>query len=345
MIYDKLGDTDISVSKICLGTMTFGEQNTEADGHQQLDYAVDNGINFIDTAEMYSVPARPETYGRTEEIIGTWLSKRGKRDDIVLATKASGPAEMASHIRNMPDFTRAQLRQAVEDSLRRLQTDYIDLYQLDWQERHTNFFGQLGYHHKSDDLGTPFREILEAFTELKKEGKIREVGISNETPWGMAEFEQNSAKHGLARMMSIQNPYCLLNRVFEIGLAEMAIRNKTGLLAYSPLGFGVLSGKYLNGQSPANARVTLFPRFARYSNPAAIRATEQYVSLAKASGLSPSQMALAYVNSRDFVTSNIIGATTMDQLKENIGSISVELSSDVLEQIEKIHLEFPNPSP
>ena len=344
MIYDNLGNTDVKVSKICLGTMTWGEQNTEAEGHEQMDYAIANGVNFFDTAEMYSVPARQETYGSTEKIIGTWFKKTGNRNKVVLASKIAGPGPIANHVRKGPNFSKKQLKEAVESSLSRLQTDYIDLYQLHWPERPTNFFGSLSYVHQSDDIGTDFKIVLEGLHELIQEGKIRYVGISNETPWGMANFLHLSKMYDLPKMQSIQNPYSLLNRTFEVGLAEMAIREKVGLLAYSPLGFGTLSGKYLNAQ-PKNARITLFPRFARYSNPKAVEATQKYVDLAKSKGLSPSQMALAYVNTRPFVTSNIIGATTMEQLKENIASIDVKLSDEVIEKIEAIHNDAPNPSP
>lgn len=344
MKYNQLGQTDLRVSVICLGTMTYGEQNTEADGHEQMDYALDHGVNFIDTAEMYSVPARQQTYGRTEEIVGTWLNRRKNRDKVILATKAAGPAEWLTYVRNTPSFKREQLREAVHESLKRLQTDYIDLYQLHWPERSTNFFGQLGYEHQSDEQGTPIAEVLSSLQELVKEGKIRHIGLSNETPWGVHEFLHHSKAGNLPRILSIQNPYSLLNRTFEVGLAEMAIREQVGLLAYSPMGFGVLSGKYLNAQ-PEHARVTLFPKFDRYSNPRAVDATRKYVELAKSNGLSPAQMSLAYVNQRPFLTSNIIGATTMEQLKENIGSASIILSNDILNEIERIHKDNPNPSP
>jgi aryl-alcohol dehydrogenase-like predicted oxidoreductase len=344
MIYDKLGNTDLKVSKICLGTMTWGEQNTEAEGHAQMTYALEQGVNFFDTAEMYSVPPKPETYGRTETIIGTWFKKTGNRDKVILASKAAGPGPIAQHVRNNPNFSKAQLVQAVDASLKRLQTDYIDLYQLHWPERPTNFFGNLGYSHQSDSIGTDFKEILEGLQNLIQAGKIRHIGVSNETPWGLSHYLHLAKMHDMPKMQSIQNPYSLLNRTFEIGLAEMAIREKTGLLAYSPLGFGVLSGKYLKAQ-PENARITLFPRFSRYTNPKAIAATQKYVDLANSVGLQPAQMALAYVNSRPFVTANIIGATTLEQLKENIGSINVKLSDAVIEKIEAIHQEGPNPSP
>lgn len=345
MIYDELGDTGIRVSKICLGTMTWGEQNSESEAFTQLDLALDRGVNFIDTAEMYPVPAREETYSRTETIIGNWIRNRGKRDDIVLATKAAGPAPWLTYVRNTPDFSNGQLVRAVEESLKRLQTDYIDLYQLHWPERSTNFFGKLGYHHENGHTGTPFGDILETLQRLIEAGKIRHIGISNETPWGLAEFHRLAALHGLPRMVSIQNPYNLLNRTFEIGLAEMAIRNRTGLLAYSPLGFGVLSGKYLGAASPEGARITRFPRFSRYSGPNAVRATAHYVSLAKAAGLRPAPMALAYVHSRPFVNSTIIGATSTDQLVENLDSIDLVLTDDLLEAIEAVHRDIPNPAP
>jgi aryl-alcohol dehydrogenase-like predicted oxidoreductase len=345
MTYSTLGNTDLKVSRICLGTMTFGEQNTEQDGHDQMNYAIDRGINFFDTAEMYSVPAREETCGRTEEIIGTWLAARGKRDDIILATKAAGPADWLQYLRGNPNYSREQLREAVHNSLKRLKTDYIDLYQLHWPERPTNFFGQLSYHHRDDHAGTAFLDILRSLNELMQEGKIRYIGLSNETPWGVSEYLKLSALHELPRMMSIQNPYNLLNRVFEVGLAEMAIRDQVGLLAYSPMGFGVLSGKYLHGMQPPAGRITLFPRFARYSNPRAVEATERYVSIARDNGLSPAQLALAWVNSRPFLTSNIIGATTMEQLKENIDSIHIDLSPEVIEAVEQVHADIPNPSP
>lgn len=345
MIYDELGNTGIRVSKICLGTMTWGEQNDETEAFAQLDLALDRGVNFMDTAEMYPVPARQETYSRTESIIGNWLKNSGKRNQIVLATKAAGPAPWLSYVRENPDFSSGQLVRAVEASLKRLQTDYIDLYQLHWPERSTNFFGKLGYRHENQATGTPFTEILETLQRLVEAGKIRHIGVSNETPWGLAEFHRLASVHGLPHMVSIQNPYNLLNRTFEIGLAEMAIRNRTGLLAYSPLGFGVLTGKYLNAANPEGARITRFPRFSRYSGPNAVRATAHYVSLAKAVGISPARMALAYVHTRPFVTATLIGATGMDQLTENLDSINLTLTEDVLEAIETIHRDIPNPAP
>lgn len=346
MKYSYLGNTELQVSRICLGTMTFGEQNLEAEGHEQLSFAVDHGINFIDTAEMYSVPPREQTYGSTETIIGNWLQRCGKRDDLVIATKAAGPGEWLNYVRGGgTDYSKEQLREAVHGSLKRLQTDYIDLYQLHWPERKTNFFGQMDYEHESMESGTPFSDILETLSGLIREGKIRYIGVSNETPWGIHEFLKVSEMLGLPRVMSIQNPYSLLNRVFEVGLAEMAIREKVGLLAYSPLGFGVLSGKYLGGLQPSEARITKFPRFSRYSKPLGVEATQEYVRLARDHGLSPAQMALAFVNSRPFLTSNIIGATNLDQLKENIESIFVELPDSVKTGIQSIHERIPNPAP
>ena len=345
MEYRRLGRTDLRVSALCLGTMTFGEQNNEADAHQQLDYALAQGINFIDTAEMYPVPPRAETQGRTEQYIGSWIKARGRRDDFVLASKVSGPSVSFTYIRDGKlRFDRRNIEQAVEASLKRLNTDYIDLYQLHWPERKTNYFGQLGYVHHADDHWTPFEETLAVLDDLIQAGKIRHVGLSNETPWGTMKFLQLAEQKGLPRMVSIQNPYSLLNRSFEVGLAEIAHREDIGLLAYSPLGFGVLSGKYL-GEWPADGRITLFQRFRRYTNDQATAATRRYVELARDHGLSPAQMALAFVTSRTFVTSNIIGATTLAQLEENIGSSRVELSPKVLEEIEAIHHQYTIPCP
>lgn len=343
----KLGKTDLEVSKICLGTMTFGEQNSEAQAFEQLDYAVANGVNFIDCAEMYPVPPKPETYGRTEEIIGNWLEQRGKRQQLVLATKVTGRGEGNSgvgHIRGGPRLDRAQILQACDDSLARLKTDYIDLYQVHWPERQSNYFGKLGYQH-SDDDGVDISETLSALHELVAAGKVRHIGLSNETPWGVHRYLRLASHGNRPRIASIQNPYSLLNRTFEVGLAEMAIREQCGLLAYSPLAFGTLSGKYLNGARPAGARLTLFERFQRYTGERAISATEQYVQLAEDFGLDPAQMALAFVSQQPFVTANIIGATTMEQLRINIASSDLELSADQLEAIEAVHRQNPNPAP
>jgi aryl-alcohol dehydrogenase-like predicted oxidoreductase len=339
----KLGNTDIEVSRLCLGTMTFGEQNTEADAHEQLDRAVAFGIDFIDTAEMYPVPPKAETQGRTEAFIGSWLKHRGSRDDVIIATKAAGPG--LEHIRGGPRLTREHIHQAVDASLERLQTDYIDLYQLHWPDRKTNFFGRLGYVHDQEEDTTPLEETLSALGELVTAGKIRAIGLSNDTPWGVMQALRLADAMGLPRVASIQNPYNLLNRTFEVGLAEIAHREDVGLLAYSPLAFGMLTGKYLNGARPAGARLTLFERFQRYTNPLAEEATAAYVRIARDHDLDPAQMALAFVNSRSFLTSNIIGATTLEQLEDNLASESLKLNDEVLDAIEAVHRRIPNPCP
>ncbi len=346
MRFNKLGRSELDVSVICLGTMTFGEQNTEQEGHQQLDYAVSQGVNFIDTAELYAIPVKPETYGETERIIGTWLAKRGKRDDLVLASKIAGPGPgWIDHIREGESkFNAEHIDTALEASLKRLQTDYVDLYQLHWPERKTNFFGRLGYTHDDADL-TPVKETLEALAKHVDSGKIRYIGLSNETPWGMMEFINVAKQFDLPIIASNQNPYSLLNRTYEIGCAEVSHREQAGLLAYSPLGFGVLSGKYLNGAEPEGARLSLWSQFGRYSNPQAVAATQAYVDLAKKFSLEPAQMALAFVNTRPFLTSNIIGATSLAQLKMNIDSVNIELNLDLMDEIEMIHQKISNPSP
>ncbi len=325
--------------------MTWGEQNTEAEAHQQIDMALAAGINCLDVAEMYPVPPKAETQGLTEAYLGTWLQKNGQRDRLVVATKVTGPGETFHYLRGGTRLTRQQILDAAEASLKRLQTDYIDLYQIHWPERQTNFFGRLGYQHVTDELGIPIEETLRACEELVSSGKVRHIGISNETPWGMHEYLRLSEQHNLPRIVSVQNPYNLLNRIYEVGLAEMSIREKIGLLAYSPLAFGVLSGKYLQGQRPAKARLTLYERFQRYTSPMAEQVTAAYVDLANAHGLNPSQMALAFVTQQPFVTSNIIGATTLEQLDVNIGSSDLVLSDEVLDAIEQIHLLQPNPCP
>ena len=344
MHFKTLGETDLQVSLICLGTMTWGEQNTQAQAHEQMDYALERGINFFDVAEMYPVPPRPETQGRTEQYIGEWFAKTGKRQDIILATKVAGPGDWLKYIRNGPRLSREHIMQAVEASLTRLQTDYIDLYQLHWPDRNTNYFGRLGYEIDEHESSTPLEETLAALNELIQQGKIRHWGLSNETPWGVMKALHICEKHGYPKPVSIQNPYNLLNRSFEVGLAEVAHREKVGLLAYSPMAFGALSGKYLNGQKP-KGRLTLFDRFTRYTNPQAIAATEAYVAIAQRHGLSPAQMALAFVNQQGFVTANIIGATTLGQLKENIDSLDVKLSDEVLAELNQVQVAFPNPSP
>lgn len=346
MIYTNLPHTDIEVSKICLGTMTWGNQNTEAEGHEQMDYAVDKGINFFDTAELYSIPAHPDRKSNTEKIIGTWFKKTGNRDKVILATKIAGKAEFTKFIRTT-GFSRESIIEAVEGSLQRLQTDYIDLYQLHWPERNTNYFGNRGYKHDvSDHWKDNIHQVLETLRDLIREGKIRQVGLSNENPWGIMRFLEESKVHAsLPRMITIQNPYSLLNRLFEIGSSEIAMREDIKLLAYSPLGFGALTGKYLGDRLPENSRLALFPNYNRYIQGNSVIATQKYYELAQANDLSLTQMALAFVNSRPFLTSNIIGATTMKQLEENIASIDLQLSDEVLEGIEAIHNEVPNPAP
>lgn len=347
MEYAYLGHTDIKVSRICLGTMTWGEQNTKAEAFAQMDYALDQGVNFWDTAELYAIPPKPETYGATEQIIGRWFASTGKRDQVVLASKIAGPGQFVNHIRGgKTRFNSNQLQAALEGSLKRLQTDYIDLYQLHWPERSTNYFGHLGFEHQPDpDDLTPVEETLMALSLLVEQGKIRSIGLSNETPWGAMKFIQVAEKLGLEKIVTVQNPYSLLNRSYEVGLSEVSHREGIGLLAYSPLGFGVLSGKYLKGQQPAGARLTLFKNYDRYSSPNAIKATELYVALAKGHGMKPAQLALAFINSRPFLTANIIGATTMAQLAENIDSIRITLSEDLLQEIERIHQTYTIPSP
>jgi aryl-alcohol dehydrogenase-like predicted oxidoreductase len=346
MQYRKLGRSDIDVSLICLGTMTFGEQNSEDDAHRQIDYALDQGVNFIDAAEMYPVPPKADTQGRTEEYIGSWLAASGKRDSVVLASKVAGRSQM-DYLRDGFEtrLTPAQIRSALEASLQRLHTDYLDLYQLHWPDRATNTFGRRGYVHTADDDAVPVEDTLGELGRLVDEGKIRSVGLSNETPWGLMRYVRAAQAENLPRVVSIQNPYSLLNRTFEVGLAECAEREDVRLLAYSPLAFGVLSGKYLNGAQPEGARLTRWQRFARYTNERGTQAAADYVALANKHGIDPAQMALAYVNSRSFVTSNIIGATTMAQLETNIASADVELSDELIKSIEAIHADNPNPCP
>lgn len=345
MEFAKLGATDINVSKVCLGTMTWGEQNTQDQGFEQMDMAMDRDVNFFDTAELYSIPPRAETYGSTETIIGNWLAARKTRDKIVLASKASGPGLSYMRDGNMK-FDRKNLELALDASLKRLQTDYLDLYYLHWPVRRTNYFGHLGYEHDPSDTDwTPLEETLGVLGDMVKAGKIRAVGISNETPWGFMKFLEIAERTGLPRLAGMQNPYNLLNRIYEIGMAEISMREDCGLLAYSPLGFGSLSGKYLNGAKPEGARMTLFESYRRYAKPKGIKATERYVALAKDSGLDPAQMALAFINAQPFLTSNIIGATTLAQLKSNIDALDIKLSKDVMDEINKIHTDIPNPAP
>ena len=332
------------VSKICLGTMTWGQQNSEAEAHEQISYALDRGVNMLDAAEMYPVPPRAETQGRTEEYIGTWFKKTGLRDQYILATKAAGPNPEFHYLRGGPRFTPDQLIEAVDNSLRRLQTDCIDLYQLHWPDRYTNFFGQRGYHHR-DQPETPIEETLRALQELVASGKIRSIGLSNETPWGTMKFLELAEREGLPRVESIQNPYGLLNRTYEIAMAEVSHREDVGLLAYSPLGMGLLTGKYRHGAKPEGSRMAVFERFTRYDGNETLEAKEQYLQLADEHELNPTHMALAFVNTRPFVLSNIIGATTVEQLKMNIDSLDVTLTKDVLKGIEAIQQRIPNPAP
>jgi len=346
MEYRKLGTTDIDVSVICLGTMTWGEQNNQEQAFEQMDYALAQGVNFIDTAELYAIPPKAETYGRTEEIIGEWLKERCSREQIILASKIAGLGDWVPHIRNgRTRFNRQDIVVALDASLKRLQTDYLDLYQLHWPQRNANFFGRLGFEPEEEAHFTPLLETLQVLDEQVQAGKIRHIGLSNETPWGVMRFLQLADQHSLPCVMSVQNPYSLLNRSYEVGLAEISWREKVGLLAYSPLGMGTLSGKYLDEAKPVGSRLTLFPDYTRYCSSEAGRATEKYVALAREHGMNPAQMALAYVNSRSFLTSTIIGATTMEQLRSNIESIQLKLSDEVLEGIEAIHTEHPNPSP
>ena len=346
MKMNPLGRTGLSVSRICLGTMTFGQQNTEAEAHAQLDMAADHGVNFVDAAEMYPFPSAVDLFGRTEEIVGSWLAKPGNRDRMVVATKITGPGSRFTHIRDGDlKFNRAHLTEAVDDSLKRLKIECIDLYQTHFPERPANYFGKLGYAHDETAVWTPYEETLEAMDALIAAGKVRAFGVSNETAWGLMALLRLAETEGRTRVAAIQNPYSLINRSFEVGLAEAAIREDCGLLAYSPLGFGALTGKYLDGALPAGARKTLFPSFTRNFKPKGIEATARYVALAREHGLQPSQMALAWVHARRFLTSTIIGATTLGQLKSNLESEALILSDEIIAGIEAIHAEIPNPAP
>ncbi len=348
MKYRKLGNTNIDVSVICLGTMTFGEQNTQEDGFEQMDYAIDRGINFFDTAELYAVMPRKETYGKTEEIIGNWFKERNNRDKVILASKiASKSEDDLEWIRdgsNTLGFDRKNMDAAIDNSLRRLNTDYIDLYQLHWPERKVPKFGVLDFKYDPNDQWTQIEDVLENLDRLVKAGKIRFVGLSNETPWGVMKFLQLAKEKNLPRVMSIQNVYSLVNRVFDVANSEVSIREKCGLLAYSPLAGGRLSGKYISNKKPKNARYTIWPRrFDRHHTRRGEIAIESYFKLAKKYGIAPAVLANSFVNNRPFVTSNIIGATTMSQLKENIDSVDLTLSDEILNEIENIHLSDPNP--
>jgi aryl-alcohol dehydrogenase-like predicted oxidoreductase len=346
MKYKNLGNTDLKVSLICLGTMTWGEQNTQEEGFEQMDYSVNNGINFFDTAELYAIPPKAKTYGKTEEIIGNWFTKRKNRKKIILASKIAGPG--LSWIRGGgSQYSEKGIESALNDSLKRLKTDYIDLYQLHWPERNTNYFGDLDYEHKENEKSwNSFESILKVLKKFIDQGKIRFIGISNETPWGFSKFLEISKEQKLPRVMSVQNPYSLVNRSYEIGMSEISIREKAGLLAYSPLAAGYLTGKYRNKQIPKNSRMDLFyENYPRYHNQRTYDAVDEYFNIAKKNKISLTQLAQAFVNSRDFVTSNIIGATTMEQLKENIGSINISLNENIVDEINSVHEKIPNPAP
>lgn len=344
MEYNKLPDTDITVSKICLGSMTWGQQNTEAEGHLQLDLALEKGVNFIDTAEMYSIPARKETQGNSEAVIGSWLRKTGNRDKVIIASKIAGPGDSMAHIRPNLGFGKSALAEAIDKSLSRLGTDYIDLYQLHWPERNSNFFGKLDYQIDPDEEWEDnFAEVLFHLNEFITEGKIRHIGLSNESPYGVMRFVEEARK-GAPKVVTVQNPYSLLNRKDEIGLSEIYHRENVGLFPYSPLGMGTLSGKHLNG-SPVNSRLALFPQYTRYNNKLAVEATRRYCEIAKKHNINPAQMALAFVIMQPFVTSTIIGATSLEQLTENIDSMELKLSEDIIKEINEVHEQIPNPAP
>lgn len=346
MNYTTLPNSDIKISRICLGTMTFGNQNTETEAHSQLDYAVERGINFIDTAEMYPIGGNAQIFGSTERYIGTWINKIGKteREKLVVATKIAGPNRGMEYIRKPLDFSKKSIHEAVELSLKNLQTDYIDLYQMHWPERVMNMFGQRGVYQIDTQWQDNIFEVLTVFDGLIKEGKIKHIGVSNENPYGVMRFLQESERHNLPRIATIQNPYSLLNRLYEVGLSEMCVRENVGLLAYSPLGFGMLSGKYLDGSQP-NYRMSLFPNFKRYTNENCYKVTRMYKELAEANGLTLVQMAEAFVKQQSFVTSTIIGATTMEQLKEDMDAFDTVLSPEIIAEINKIQELHPNPAP
>ncbi len=346
MKFKTLGNTDLKVSLICLGTMTYGEQNTQEEGFEQMDYALEEGINFFDTAELYAIPPKEKTYGKTEEIIGNWFKAKKNRNKIILATKIAGPG--LKWIRGGgAQYSPESIVEATNNSLKRLQTDYIDLYQLHWPERNTNFFGDLDYEHNENEKSwNKFVDILKVLKKLIDQGKIRYIGLSNETPWGFLKFLEIAEKEKLPRIVSVQNPYSLVNRSYEIGMSEISIREKAGLLAYSPLAAGYLTGKYRKNQIPKNSRMDLFyDNYPRYHNERTYKAVDEYFNIAQKYKISLTQLSQAFVNSRDFVTSNIIGATTMKQLKENIKSIDISLDKEILDEINLIHENIPNPAP
>ena len=346
MEYHQLGNTDLNISAITLGTMTWGEQNTQAEAFAQMDYALEHGITCVDTAELYAIPPKADTYGATETIIGAWFKQTGRRDDVVLASKVCGPTDWCPHIRHgQAHLDRQNIIAACDDSLRRLQTDHIDLYQTHWPDRNTNYFGKLGYQHQRATAGAAIEETLAAMQQLLQAGKVRHIGISNETPWGAMQHLQLAEQHALPRIAAIQNPYNLLNRSFEIGLAEISCREQVGLLAYSPLAFGVLAGKYLHDNRPAGARLTLFEHYTRYSNPEADKATQGYIDIACKYQIDPAQMALAFIRQQPFVCSTIIGATNMQQLASNIASHEITLTDACMVELEAIHRSQPNPCP
>ena len=346
MNYKKLGSTDVDVSTICLGTMTWGEQNSKADGFEQMDYAIDNGVNFWDTAEIYAIPMREETYGETENIIGEWFKKTKKRDKVILATKVSGPTSKEYIRGGGCSYDKKSMSEALEKSLKRMQTDYIDLYQLHWPERNTNFFGKQGYEHDSNEKNwIAFEEILENLKKFVDAGKIRYVGLSNETAWGLAKCLELSKLKNLPKMMAVQNPYNLLNRTYEVGLAEISVREQSGLLAYSPLAFGYLTGKYRNNNMPKGSRIDLFKDFTRYNNENSIKAIEEYYKISQKFNLDFAQMSIKFCEIQPFVTSVIIGATTMQQLKTNVESVNVKLNNEIINEINKVQNIYPNPCP
>ena len=346
MKYTNLPNTDIKVSKICLGTMTFGEQNSEKEAHEQLDCALDLGVNFLDTAELYAVPSTKENNGKTEDFIGSWIAKSGKRDKYIIATKVCGPAANRSYISENLNFSKERINHAINRSLRRLQTDYVDLYQLHWPERKVNSFGTLGYtHDPNDPWKDNFEEVIDTLNELVNQGKIRHWGISNETPWGTMKWLSECDRKKVERPLTIQNPYNLVNRSFEVGLAEVSMRENIGLLAYSPLAMGMLSGKYHRKEDKPGDRLNKYDYFKRYRSQSTFEAVRQYLEIAENFDLTLTQLALGFVNTRPYLTSNIIGATSLSQLKENISTIDVEITREMERKINVVHAAISNPAP